>query len=77
MNATLNDLRPGESAVIADIDGTDAIAVRLMELGLLEGETVSMQGSAPLGDPCEFVVAGTRISLRKNESARVQIHRDA
>ncbi|MBB01971.1 MAG: ferrous iron transport protein A [Rubinisphaera brasiliensis] len=77
MNASLNDLRPGESAVITEIEGTDAISVRLMELGLFEGETIAMRGAAPLGDPREFLIGGTRVSLRRNESARVQIRRDA
>ncbi|HUG17810.1 MAG TPA: FeoA family protein, partial [Planctomycetaceae bacterium] len=32
----LNTLRPGESAVIAEIAGDDSLAMRLMEMGLLE-----------------------------------------
>lgn len=70
---TLNDLRTGERGVIIDIDGHDAVAARLMEMGLLPGETVEMIGSAPMGDPIEYAVYGYRISLRKFESARVRI----
>ncbi|MEZ5950688.1 MAG: FeoA family protein [Planctomycetaceae bacterium] len=43
---TLNELRPGKTAVITGIEGTDAVAMRLMELGLFEGERISMQGMA-------------------------------
>lgn len=70
---TLNDLRAGERGVILDIDGHDAVAARLMEMGLLPGETVEMIGAAPMGDPIEYAVYGYRISLRSIESARVRI----
>lgn len=70
---TLNDLRAGERGVIIDIVGHDAVAARLMEMGLLPGEPIEMIGSAPLGDPIEYSVYGYRISLRKFESARVRI----
>ena len=70
---TLNDLRAGERGVILDIDGHDAVAARLMEMGLLPGETVEMIGAAPMGDPIEYAVYGYRISRRSIESARVRI----
>jgi ferrous iron transport protein A len=70
---TLNDLRAGERGIILDIDGQDAVAARLMEMGLLPGETVEMIGAAPMGDPIEYAVYGYRISLRSIESARVRI----
>jgi Fe2+ transport system protein FeoA len=53
--------------------GTDAIAARLMEMGLLPGEEVQHIGTAPMGDPIEFSVYGYRISLRREEALRVQI----
>ncbi len=71
---TLDALKiPGESARVIDVTGDDAIAVRLMEMGLTEGETIELVGFAPLGDPIEFSVRGYRISLRKGEAARVMI----
>jgi ferrous iron transport protein A len=67
----LNTLRPGESAVIAEIAGDDSLAMRLMEMGVLEGESISMIGTAPFGDPLEFEIRGYRLSLRKAEAERV------
>jgi len=72
--STLADLRKiGESATIQEIDGDDGIAVRLMEMGLTEGEVISVIGFAPLGDPIEYSVRGYRISLRRSEAKRVRI----
>ena len=71
---TLNDLRDvGQSGRITDVTGDDAVAVRLMEMGLTDGEEIQLIGFAPLGDPVEFLVRGYRLSLRKTEAARVAI----
>ena len=71
---TLNDLREvGQSGRITDVTGDDAVAVRLMEMGLTDGEQIQLIVFAPLGDPIEFLVRGYRLSLRKTEAARVAI----
>lgn len=72
--ATLETLRkPGDCGRIVDIQGDDGIAIRLMEMGLTEGEEIKLLGFAPLGDPIEYEIRGYRISLRKAEAARVEI----
>ncbi len=76
-NFTLNELVQGESAIIVEILGDDVVASRLMEMGLIEDEPISMIGKAPMGDPTEFAVRGYRISLRKNESTRVVVRRES
>lgn len=74
MTKTLTDLKCiGDRARILEIDGDDAIAVRLMEMGLTDGEEISVVGFAPLGDPIEFAIRGYRISLRSTEARRVLI----
>ena len=72
---TLNDLREGERGTILEIDGSDSVAARLMEMGLIPGEVVQMIGQAPLGDPVEYSVVGYRLSLRRIEARRVRIER--
>jgi ferrous iron transport protein A len=74
-NVTLDELSQGESAVIVEIIGEDVVASRLMEMGLIEEEPISMVGRAPMGDPTEYSVRGYRISLRKSESARVIVRK--
>lgn len=73
---TLNDLQlAGQRGRILDVQGDDAVAVRLMEMGLTEGAEIELVGFAPLGDPVEFLVRGYRLSLRKAEASRVVIER--
>jgi len=70
---TLDSLDRGQRARIVDVSGDDAIAVRLMEMGLIEGEEIEVIGFAPLGDPIEFFVRGFRLLLRGREARRVQV----
>lgn len=66
---SLDRLRPGEAGLIVGLIGEEADRLRLMEMGLLEGETIQVLKFAPLGDPIEILLRGYHLSLRK-ESAR-------
>lgn len=72
---TLDALKEGERARVVDVMGDDAISMRLMELGLIEGEEVELVGFAPLGDPIELRIRGYRLSLRSSEARRIQVER--
>lgn len=74
--STLADIAVGETVRILDVEGDDAVALRLMEMGLTSDETIQLLGAAPLGDPLEFAVRGYRVSLRRNEAARVLVQRE-
>ena len=70
---TLAGLRPGQLGRISTVIGDDGVALRLLEMGLTEGEEIELLGYAPLGDPIEYSVRGYRISLRSSEAERVLI----
>ena len=70
---TLDQVPRGNRVAIVDVTGDDTLAVRLMEMGLIEGEEIELIGAAPFGDPLEFSVRGYRLSLRKNEAQRVVV----
>jgi ferrous iron transport protein A len=71
---TLDQLRPGQQAVIASIDGSPALVQRLMEMGMIDGEPVELLAVAPLGDPIEIRCGSSRISLRRREASNVTVH---
>lgn len=73
MSKRLDELKTGCSGRILSIEGDDSISVRLMEMGLTEGEAIKRVGESPFGDPIEFSVCGYRLVLRATEAARVQI----
>ena len=70
---SLAALKMGQKARITAVEGDDSLAMRLLEMGLTEGEVVALIGRAPLGDPLEFSLRGYRISLRGAEAERVHV----
>ncbi len=70
---SLDQLGFGQSGRVLRVDGRPAVRRRLLELGVVRGETVTLQRSAPLGDPLEFVVKGYHLSLRKREAATITV----
>ena len=63
----------GQRAKVVAVAGSDGISLRLLEMGLTPGVVLEFIGTAPLGDPLELEVRGYRLSIRRNEAARVQI----
>jgi DtxR family Mn-dependent transcriptional regulator len=74
---TLANLEPGQKAVVSRVQGKGALRRRLMDLGLISGTEVTMERTAPLGDPLEILVKGTHLSLRREEASAVQVELDA
>ena len=70
---TLDEVPPGGRCRIESLGGPPALVQRLLELGIMEGEELTVVAHAPLGDPIEVESALTRLSLRRAEAARVQV----
>jgi Fe2+ transport system protein FeoA len=68
---SLDQLGRGQSGRILRVGGRPAARRRLLELGVVRGETITLQRAAPLGDPLEYVVKGYHLSLRKREAATI------
>ena len=70
---TIADLEPGQTASIKRVQGKGTLRRRLMDLGLITGTPVTLERSAPLGDPLEILVKGTHLSLRREEASAVEV----
>ncbi|MGM0508509.1 MAG: FeoA family protein [Fusobacteriota bacterium] len=69
----LNELKPGQKAVITNIEKTTSARKKIKELGIHEGKEVIMRRNAPLGDPMHIYLHGNNISIRKSEARYIQI----
>jgi Fe2+ transport system protein FeoA len=69
----LNELKKGDKGKIVKISGSGNVHKRLMDMGLVSGSEIEMQGVAPLGDPIEIKVKGYNLSLRKEEAASINV----
>lgn len=63
----LSELAVGQKAVIHSFE-KDEIFIKLMEMGCIPGELVTVEQKAPLGDPISISVSGYHLSLRINEA---------
>jgi Fe2+ transport system protein FeoA len=66
-------LARGQSGRVLRVGGRPAARRRLLELGVVRGEIITLQRAAPLGDPLEFVVKGYHLSLRAREAATITV----
>ena len=71
--ATLKDVKVGQSATVAKLNGTGALKRRIMDMGLTKGTRVYVNKVAPLGDPIEITVRGYELSIRLDEAANVDV----
>jgi len=70
---SLATLEPGEAAVVVDVEGEGAFRRRLMDMGFTKGVVVSAIKVAPLGDPIEYCIGGTHVTLRQQEARQVVV----
>lgn len=68
----LSEFAIGETGIIEKFE-KDEIYLKLMEMGCVPGEAVSVENIAPLGDPISIKVAGYLLSMRKDEAAMIWV----
>ena len=69
---SLDHLKIGEKAVVRAF-ANNALSSKLIEMGCLPGELVTLSKTAPLGCPIDISISGYELSLRKEEAAAVLI----
>lgn len=68
----LSQVSVGQKAIIRSFEKDD-IFLKLMEMGCVPGELVSIDLVAPLGDPISISVAGYNLSLRLEEADKIWV----
>ncbi len=67
MKLKLSELKVGQKAIIVSLEDEDLV-LKMMEMGFLPGEDITVEQVAPLGDPISVMIAGYQVSLRINEA---------
>ena len=68
----LTELVFKQKAIIISF-GDSELYVTLLEMGCIPEEEISVELTAPLGDPMAIEVAGYRLSLRRNEAEHILV----
>ena len=70
---TLKDVKVGETAIVARLQGDGPVKRRIMDMGITKGVEIFVRKVAPLGDPMELNVRGYELSVRKGDAEMVEI----
>lgn len=68
----LSEVKKGKTVRIHSFNQND-IFLKLMEMGCLPGEIISIEKVAPMGDPISIKVAGYVLSLRLDEAETILV----
>ncbi len=68
----LTELPFKQRAIIKSFGETE-LYVKLLEMGCIPEEEISVELSAPFGDPIAINVAGYQLSLRKSEAENIMV----
>ena len=73
----LSELKTGERGVIVKVSGHGSFRKRIIEMGFVKGNKVKVILNAPLRDPIEYEIIGYKISLRREEAAKIEVLSEA
>ena len=70
---TLADIVEGEECIIVKVNGHGGFRHRVMEMGFVKGERVTVLKNAPLQDPIEYRIMQSHVSLRRSEASHIEV----
>jgi ferrous iron transport protein A len=68
----LSEMKVGSSGIVRSFENSTT-SIKLMEMGCVPGEIISIEKIAPLKDPISVLVAGYILSLRLEEAESIII----
>jgi ferrous iron transport protein A len=69
----LSELPVGAQALVREFPKQGSAFLRLREMGLMPGTSLTLIRTAPLGDPIEVKVRGYNLTLRKSEAEHILV----
>lgn len=72
---SLNDIKPGEHAIVDTLLSTGSMRRRLLDIGLVENTDVECLGTSPGGDPTAFLIRGAVIAIRSEDCINIIVTR--
>lgn len=70
---TLDQANIGQTVTVLRVRGEGALRRRLLDMGVLRGTEITVEGAAPLGDPMELSLRSYTLTLRRADAALVEV----
>ncbi len=58
---------------VVEISKESRMRKRIMDMGIVRGTKIIIEGKAPMGDPIEILVRGYNLTLRKDEAKDIKV----
>ncbi len=72
----LSELNIGDKAIVVKIKGHGSFQKRIMEMGFVRGQELTVIKKAPFNGPSEYSLMGYRVSLRQNEANLIEVEKN-
>ncbi|KYH34710.1 ferrous iron transport protein A [Clostridium tepidiprofundi DSM 19306] len=72
-SVSLDKVKVGSQCVVEKIVEGSSVRRRVMDMGIVKGTRLKVNGKAPLGDPIEVIVRGYKLTLRKKEARDIVV----
>ncbi len=69
---TIASLKKGQRAIIKDFS-VEVVPLKLLEMGCLPGNEVSLVQIAPFKDPLYLNINGSHLAIRKETASQIEI----
>ena len=73
---TINDMKIGDSGVIAVVGGEGPLRLRFLDMGLIPGTRVTLQKVAPMGDPIQIRLRGYELTIRREDAMQIELREE-
>lgn len=70
---TLDEMKPGESGVIVEVNCERNLRRRLLDMGLTPKTAIMVRKVAPMGDPIEVCLRGYELTLRREDAKMILV----
>nr|WP_100802614.1 FeoA family protein [Ulvibacter sp. MAR_2010_11] len=72
MMLTIASLKKGQLAIIKEFS-VEVVPLKLLEMGCLPGNEVSLVQTAPFKDPLYLNINGSHLAIRRETAAQIEI----
>ena len=69
---SIASLKIGQRAIIKDFS-VDVVPLKLLEMGCLPGNEVTLVQAAPFSDPLYLTINGSHLAIRKEMASQIEI----
>lgn len=69
---TIASLKKGQRAIIKDFS-VDTVPLKLLEMGCLPGNEVSLVQLAPFRDPLYLNINGSHLAIRRETAVKIEV----